>query len=100
MPEIVSCDCMSMGALPTRIEPARQADAVRRQQAHARRPVYFDATGFVDCAVYRRSELPCNVRINGPIIVEERSSTTVVSPADTMLVDDFGNLVITVGDYS
>lgn len=101
MPEIVSLRLHVYGGFA---KPELNLRGMQRQSGdnkpHARRPVYFEETGFVDCAVYRRSELPCNTRISGPIVVEERSSTTVVSPADTMLVDDFGNLVITVGDYS
>ncbi len=35
-------------------------------------------------------------RIGGPALVEEHASTTVVNPGDKLVVDEWGNLVITV----
>ena len=74
-------------------------EATTGRTAHpcGRRAVYFEETGFVDCAVYRRAELAANIDIKGPAIVEEHSSTTVVSPLDSVRCDDFGNLVISIG---
>jgi N-methylhydantoinase A/oxoprolinase/acetone carboxylase beta subunit len=34
----------------------------------------------------------------GPALVEERESTTVVLPGDTVTLSENGNLVITVGE--
>lgn len=65
--------------------------------ARERRAVYFDEAGFVECAVYRRSELPVDLEIGGPAVIEEPSSTTVISPRDRVTVDELENLVITVG---
>ena len=61
-----------------------------------RRPVYFEEAGFVDCAVYRRPELPVNRIIHGPLVIEEHSATTVISSPDSVTADEFGNLVISV----
>jgi N-methylhydantoinase A len=63
-----------------------------------RRPVYFsETTGFVDTAVYDRAELTAGNQIEGPALIEEYASTTVVLPGDSVEVDDLGNLVISIG---
>ena len=61
------------------------------------RPVYFRALGgFVDTPAYRRDALLAGNRIDGPALVEEYASTTVVEPDDELAVDDHGNLVVQV----
>jgi N-methylhydantoinase A len=63
----------------------------------ARRSVYFEDSGFVECKIYRREELAIEAPIQGPAIIEEASSTTVVYPQDRFHVDSMGNLVISLG---
>jgi N-methylhydantoinase A len=46
---------------------------------------------------YLRDALKAGNRIEGPALVEEHASTTVVLPGDRLRVDEFGNLVIEVG---
>jgi 5-oxoprolinase (ATP-hydrolysing) len=64
------------------------------------RRVYFpEAAGYVeDTPVYRRSDLPVGSRLQGPAIVEEPESTTVIGPGDELAVDASGSLRIKVGD--
>ena len=52
-----------------------------------------------------RSEESCETilagnRIEGPAIVEEHASTTVLTPGDVLQVGDFGNLDVEVGAAS
>jgi N-methylhydantoinase A len=62
-----------------------------------RRPVYFvETAGFIETPVYRRTALKSGNRIDGPALIDEHASTTVLLPQDRMQVDDYGNLVITV----
>jgi len=63
----------------------------------ALRSVYFEDSGFVDCKIYRRDTLASETSIQGPAIIEEISSTTVVYPQDQFRVDSMGNLVIGLG---
>jgi N-methylhydantoinase A len=35
--------------------------------------------------------------VNGPALIEEHASTTVVQPGDELTVDGFGNLQIQIG---
>ena len=59
------------------------------------RQVYFaESGGFVDCPSYDRYRLPAGGVIDGPAIVEEMDSTTVVHPGFRAEVDQYGNLLI------
>jgi N-methylhydantoinase A len=60
------------------------------------RPVCFEGTGFIVTPTYRRDQLRAGNRIAGPALIEEHASTTVVQPGDTVTVDAFGNLIITI----
>ncbi|MGH9203476.1 MAG: hydantoinase/oxoprolinase family protein, partial [Vicinamibacterales bacterium] len=61
------------------------------------RLVIFEGVGAVQAAVFDRTKLlPDNV-INGPAIIEEAASTTVVEPGDTVTVNPFGHLVMQLG---
>jgi len=61
------------------------------------RPVNFDAAGIIETPIYERASLGPGATINGPAIIEEPASTTVVFPTQQVRVDDYGNLVITTG---
>lgn len=62
------------------------------------RPVYFtEAGGAVQAGIYIRDRLLANNRIQGPALIEEHASTTVVLPGDWLQVDKFGNLRIELG---
>ena len=50
--------------------------------------------GFVDCPSYDRYKLAAGGIIEGPAIVEEMDSTTVIHPGFSAEVDRFGNLLI------
>jgi N-methylhydantoinase A len=70
---------------------APQSDAVPARRSV--RPVYF-AGGFCDTPVYDRTVLRANARVQGPAIIEEFGSTTVVFPQQQLTVDAHGILVI------
>lgn len=59
------------------------------------RPIFFNpGSGFVDTVVYDRSKLPPSSRFDGPAIIEEKDSTTVVLPGWQVEVDESGNLMM------
>lgn len=60
-----------------------------------RRQVTMDGRS-IEYEVLRREALGSGASFKGPVIVEERTATTVVGPADTLDVGEFGELVITV----
>lgn len=62
------------------------------------REVYFDrATGLTSTPVYDRNQLASGHSIDGPAIIDQLDSTTIVLPGQTAEVDDFGNIIITTG---
>jgi N-methylhydantoinase A len=61
------------------------------------RSAYFDEVGdFVVTPIYRRERLLAGHRLDGPAIVEQMDSTTVILPGQQALVDDNANLLIEV----
>jgi N-methylhydantoinase A len=72
--------------------------AVERGDGNPRqgtREVHFAATETVETAVYDRTLLAPDSAIEGPAILEEPSSTTVVPPGHTARVSERGNVLIT-----
>jgi N-methylhydantoinase A len=61
-----------------------------------RRGVIFEAE-LVDCPVYQRESVESGQRIDGPAIVQEYASTTVLFPGDRAQVTATGELLIHVG---
>lgn len=61
------------------------------------RQAYFQAAGgFVETPTFARTKLLAKNRIDGPALIEEHASTTVVLPGDSVEVDAIGNLVISI----
>ncbi len=60
----------------------------------ARRKVGF-ADGRHEAPIYRRSDLRAGHRIDGPALVEEPASVTVLCPGQRLAVDAWGHLLIT-----
>lgn len=63
-----------------------------------RRVVHFEESGAVDCPVYDRAKFGRAARVNGPCIIEQMDSTTVVPPNTWFSIDKFGNLIIRAFD--
>jgi N-methylhydantoinase A len=57
------------------------------------RPVYFGGTVH-DTPIYDRSALPPGFRLDGPAVVEEFGSTTVIFPGQRLEVDERGILIV------
>jgi N-methylhydantoinase A len=85
------------------IGPLQRPTVERRPRALAggtdraltgRRDVAFDGHEDVSTPVFGRGRLQPGDCLEGPAIVEEFGSTTVVFPRQTMRVDDFGNLLL------
>ncbi len=78
--------------LPKRVhKPRSMADAVLE-----RRSVVFDGAP-IETPVYGRDLLPENERVNGPAIIDEDGSTTVIPPGLTAFIDDHLNLIMRRG---
>jgi len=62
------------------------------------RSVNFDGAGALAATVYDRAQLLQGNVIHGPAIIEEVASTTVVEPGDTVTVNEFGHLIMQLGE--
>jgi N-methylhydantoinase A len=96
--EIVSLRCAVIGLMrkppfETIVAGAREPPVIAFR---GNRQVYFADVGYVDTPTYDRTKLTAANRINGPALIEEYASTTVVHPGDVVHVDGFGNLVIDI----
>lgn len=60
------------------------------------RPVYFPDLGMtaIECPVYDRYYLQPNDTFDGPAIIEEMESTSVIGPNCTVTVDKYRNIVV------
>ena len=95
--EIVSLRVAASGLLPRpRMKEAKPAAGPVEAAIARRRPVWFSAAGPErECRIFDRYRLGVGHEFAGPAIVEEMDSTTVVDPGWKVLVDRFGNLVLT-----
>ncbi|HLQ34733.1 MAG TPA: hydantoinase/oxoprolinase family protein [Chloroflexota bacterium] len=98
VPEVVNVRVISISQVPRlRLAelPAGGSSPEAALQAHRR--VLFEETGsYVDTPIYRREALLAGNVIDGPAIVEQDDSTTVVLPQQLAEVGRFGTLTITV----
>jgi len=59
-----------------------------------KRKVNFDELGFRESPIYERDRFPVNEYVQGPLVIEEPASTTVVFPDQRMVRDEYGFLHI------
>lgn len=86
MPKIRSLKAPAGGSLAE--ARVREGSCVFRVDGELRR---------FDTAFYQRSRLPVGERFQGPAIVLQKDSTTVVPPGASAVVDPSGNIIITLG---
>ena len=94
--EIVNLRVTAVGRIekPKLREIGRAGGDVAAAQK-AVRPVFFPGNGkMIDCPIYDRYALGAEMVIEGPAVVEEVDSTTLIHPGYEALVDRFGNLLI------
>lgn len=61
--------------------------------------MYYDVNGKATCLdtnVYDLESLKAGVKVNGPAIILNQTSTILVEPSYEAVIDDFGNVIITV----
>ncbi|MFQ5878506.1 MAG: hydantoinase/oxoprolinase family protein, partial [Acidobacteriota bacterium] len=94
--EFVNVWVTAIGQVPAvRLARSRARRAPAGRAVKGRRPVYFEAPGFVPTPVYARDRLVTGQRLRGPALVEEAASATLVPPDWTAAADPYGNLVLT-----
>ena len=92
--EMISFRVTAVGAIP-HPELARAAPA--GSDDHRHREVFFSGAGRAETRLVRRASLPVDEVIDGPVIVTEDGSTTVVEPGMTVRRTDRDVLVLEAG---
>ncbi|MFO1281830.1 MAG: hydantoinase/oxoprolinase family protein [Burkholderiales bacterium] len=95
--EFVSGRLTAIGltSAPSILPRALTGGDVRPVERHR---VYYEETGaYVDTPVYERATLVPGCRIDGPAIVEQSDTTTIIHPGQRADVDPYGNLLVHTG---
>lgn len=97
--EIVSLRVRGLGPLPKpsiKRTPRGQASPDRAKKGQ--RSAYFEEYGaFVATDLYDYEDLQTGMEILGPAIIETRVTTIVVNPKDRALMDELGNIRLSIG---
>ncbi|MCP3973256.1 MAG: hypothetical protein GY720_02045, partial [bacterium] len=75
-----------------KLEPGGSLDDARKPS----RQVWFKDSGFIDADIYERGRLPAGAKFDGPAIIEQPDTTTVMPPGTHCTVDEYSNLIIKV----
>jgi N-methylhydantoinase A/oxoprolinase/acetone carboxylase beta subunit len=63
-----------------------------------RRPVYFpESSGYVECEVRRRDELPPGWEVEGPAVIEDGQCAVLLLPGDVATIDEHRNVLARIG---
>jgi N-methylhydantoinase A len=68
-----------------------------KPRSAARRSVYFEDAGRIDTPIWRREALPIGHTVEGPAIIEQDDTTTLLVPGSRATVDPQLNLLCTIG---
>jgi N-methylhydantoinase A len=95
--EFVNFHLTALGTVdkPTLPELERSLDS--STAVKGKRDVDFDEMGRAEATIYERGRLGSGAVVEGPAIIEEPPSTTVLFPGDRLEVDRYGNLIIQIG---
>jgi N-methylhydantoinase A len=93
--EIVNYHLISLGTTAKpRLRSVSGSGLNLEEAVKGRRSVNFDELGFHESTVYERDLLPVDHRLEGPLVIEEPASTTVVFPDQEVVRDSYGLLHI------
>ena len=94
--ELVAIRLTAVGdiAKPTLREIGRTTGGVDSARRTIRSVYFAESKGFVDCPVYDRYKLSSGDVLEGPAIIEEMDSTTIIHPNYKADVDKYGNLFL------
>jgi N-methylhydantoinase A len=93
--EIVNFQVTAIGLIP---KPVMKTFSKADTQAAPpeSRPVYFNADEARNTPVFRRSALQPGTAIEGPAVIEEKTSTTVLYPGQRAVVDAYLNIEVEI----
>jgi N-methylhydantoinase A len=94
--EIVNLRVSGLGKIPV-AEPVEilRGKETTKKALIGTRDVYFEGK-FVKTSIYDRLKLKLGAKVNGPAIIEESNSTTVIPPGAIGVIDKYGDIIIKV----
>ncbi len=92
--EVISLRLAAIGRVPQLALERQAVDSPPEAKPKAVRSVYYLDEGFVDSAIYERDDLGPGQAFEGPCLIEEQTSTTVVPPGWGGSVDAYHNLIL------
>lgn len=96
--EIVNLHLIGFGKVKKpKIHPLEGKGLAVEEALKEHRDVYYKKLGWVNTPVYNRDLLEPGMKIVGPAIIEETSTSTIIHASQKVEVDAYGNLIITIG---
>jgi N-methylhydantoinase A len=96
--EVINCRLKAVGAVPKApLTPAGASGTDASAARSGERGIYHGKRhGWQSTPVYDRARLAPGATLQGPAVIEEMSSTTVLAPTHALRVDAYGNLIVRV----
>ena len=95
--EVVNCRLQAVGRVPKAPLKELNGSAAPAQAVSGQRSIYHGAAhGWRDTPVYSRAKLSAGSELSGPAVIEEMSSTVLLSPRQQATVDRIGNIIINI----
>ena len=93
--QVVNLKLTAIGVVAKpRLKKVERGKGDANEALKRRREVFFSDEGLIECNIYDRYRLYEGYTIEGPAIIEEVDSTTVVSPNYQAEVDQFGDIIL------
>ena len=92
--EIFRLNLTAIGLTP-KAELAKHSATSAQIKPHSKRPVVFDNDTY-NTDIYWRDDLPCGAEIQGPGVIQQLDSTTLIPPETKAVIDPYMNIIITV----
>jgi N-methylhydantoinase A len=91
--EFVNFRCKYIYAMPKPRVISTLKTGTIEEALKGRREAYF-GNGYVGTPIYDRTRLPVGGKIEGPAVIEQADTTTVIYPKQNCYVDHSGNIII------
>lgn len=92
--EVINCRCVARGRLYRGAMPAARTMRQPTPAPRGVRDVWFGAAGPLRTPIYERDDLDPGHRVDGPAVIEQMDTTTLVMPGTTATIDAALNLIL------
>lgn len=92
--EVYQLALRAIGVTGKPVFPAERRQDVGAPEPATTRNVWFESTGWVETPIYERDALTAGTTFDGPAVVDQFDSTTVVPPGARAEIDEWRNILI------